>query len=238
MATTGFIPPEEREAYHQLVACYMDDLQAAWRLHRCAMIERQPITEDTDPTELRRVQSERVYRAAALPKSIDTENFGNADCRKLNIGRLAQNKANRESPSGVPVEDKANTREEMGRGYQETVARVEAKISKQTQSIGKQFPRNPLPLRIRRKVQALPRNRRPASPQHRWKRRMTGEQKDWKPKCRGHLQTAAGAPAILSPVLLGSAQMSSMARSLRHEIRTGTGRSVGPREALRTWSPR
>jgi hypothetical protein len=173
LGPTAFIPPEEREAYDELVASYMDDLtpestiedtladeiiQAAWRLHRCASIERQPITEDTGPAELdrlqapidrarataqrsyhralaelRRVQSERVYRAMALPKTIDTENFGQADCRKLNLARLAQNKAN---------EDKANTREEMDRRYNETIARAEAEIAKQTQSIGKQFPRN------------------------------------------------------------------------------------------------
>jgi hypothetical protein len=164
-STTGFVPPEERELYEEFVASYMDDLtpesviedtladeiiQAAWRLRRCALIERRQLSDDAAPAELdrlqasidrarataqrtftrslaelRRVQSERVYRAMALSRDMDTENLGQADCRKLNLARLAQNKANAQ---------KAADEKENDKRWNETIVRIEAEIAKQSQS--------------------------------------------------------------------------------------------------------
>jgi hypothetical protein len=166
-STTAFIPPDEREIYDDLAISYLKDLspksaiedslsdeiiQAAWRLRRCAMVEIRQLTDDDDPAdldrlqasidrarataqrayhrslaELRRVQSERVYRATALPAGMNTDDLGQADCLKLKPAALLQNKPNPE---------------ERERRYQETLARAQAEIAKQTQSIPKQYPRN------------------------------------------------------------------------------------------------
>lgn len=88
-------------------------IQAAWRLRRCAVIEQRESSADTGPeeidrlqaavdrarasahrvyhkslNELRRVQSERLYRKVGLPENFDTAGLGHASCRDLKPAAL------------------------------------------------------------------------------------------------------------------------------------------------------
>ena len=84
--------------------------QAAWRLRRCNELEARQLSGDEDPAdleriqisidrarataqrsyfrslnELRRVQSERVYRQVALPENLQIKAIGQAECRRLDL---------------------------------------------------------------------------------------------------------------------------------------------------------
>jgi hypothetical protein len=91
-------------------------IQAAWRLRRCTELEAtvsgdEPVEElerlqnsidraraaaqrsfQRSLAELRRVQTERVYRAVALPENLPTANLGQASCKELKPASLAVKK--------------------------------------------------------------------------------------------------------------------------------------------------
>jgi hypothetical protein len=93
-------------------------IQAAWRLRRCTELEAtvsgdEPVEElerlqnsidraraaaqrnfQRSLVELRRVQTERVYRAVALPEKVETANLGQASCKELKPASLAGKKRN------------------------------------------------------------------------------------------------------------------------------------------------
>jgi hypothetical protein len=120
-------------------------IQAAWRLRRCTELEATvPGDADVEElerlqnsidrarataqrtfqrslAELRRVQTERVYRAVALPESLATTDLGQASCKELKPAALATKK--RQADVNNAVSDLRN----LGN-------RLMADITKRTQS--------------------------------------------------------------------------------------------------------
>ena len=107
-------------------------IHAAWRLRRCAIIEsgipEGADAEDLDRlqasidrarttaqrtlhrtlAELRRIQTERVYRQITLPAGFDMENLGQASCRQLDPAALVMNQLAAEQNTG----DRQNSAEQ------------------------------------------------------------------------------------------------------------------------------
>jgi hypothetical protein len=147
MYTSDLAPANALEG---TLACEI--VQAAWRLRRCTMIESTSPSEDAtaqdlerlqasidraraaaqrslhrNMTELRHVQTERVYRSHALPRNIDTESMGQASCKAINLSALAENA--RKGESALATDRSIAFGKERYRQIQEEIA-------KQTQSAG------------------------------------------------------------------------------------------------------
>jgi hypothetical protein len=129
-------------------------IQAAWRLRRCTELEATvPGDADIEEldrlqhsidrargtaqrtfqrslTELRRVQTERVYRAVALPENLPTADLGQASCKELKPAALATKKRQADVSNAVSdLRDLGN--------------RLMADITKRTQSVDSEAVPNP-----------------------------------------------------------------------------------------------
>ena len=121
--------------------------------------------------ELRHVQTERVYRSHALPKSIDTDNMGQASARQSTCPPSP--KTHGQPETALATERAIAFGKERYRQIQEAIAKQtqsatpapqSAGSTEQTQWFRTNCPQRPVPLRLWRKIQAVLRQKGAASP--------------------------------------------------------------------------
>jgi uncharacterized protein YecA (UPF0149 family) len=134
----------------QTLACEIT--QAAWRLRRCALIESTSPEDATQEqldqiqtsidrarataqrslnrnlAELRRVQTERVYRQM-LPKGLDTADMGQARCKGLKLAAI-----NKKEAEKAKKEEDAREMERFYARSRELYKQAQEKFANQTQS--------------------------------------------------------------------------------------------------------